>query len=63
MVDQWGGLGLVTEQPGPIDGAFPAVMLVETDVGFVREPDRTWSATWQEIDPMVWDSGPVTTSS
>jgi hypothetical protein len=63
MVEHWGDLGLVTEQPGPIDGAFPAVMLVETNVGFGSEPTRTWSATWQEIDPMVWDGGPVTTPS
>jgi hypothetical protein len=63
MVDHWGDLGLVTEQPGPTDGAFPAAMLVETDVGFGSEPTTTWSAAWQEINPMVWDSGPVTTSS
>jgi hypothetical protein len=61
MVEQWGRLGLVTEQPGPDDGAFPAVMLVETNVGFSSEPARTWSAAWQEINPMVWDGGPVTT--
>ena len=63
MVDHWGDLGVVTEQPGPTDGAFPAVMLVETNVGFGSEPNRSWSATWQEIDPMVWDGGPVTTPS
>ncbi len=63
MVDHWADLGLVTEQPGPTDGAFPAVMLVETNVGFGSEPMRSWSATWQEIDPMVWDGGPVTTLS
>ena len=63
MVEHWGDLGLVTEQPGPTDGAFPAVMLVETNVGFGSEPTRTWSAAWQEIDPMVWDGGPVTTPS
>ena len=38
-------------------------MLVETNVGFGSEPTTTWSAAWQEIDPMVWDSGPVTTPS
>ena len=38
MVDHWGELGIVTEQPGPTDGAFPAVMLVETNVGFGSEP-------------------------
>jgi hypothetical protein len=63
MVDHWADLGLVTEQPGPTDGAFPAVLLVETNVGFGSEPTRTWSAAWQEIDPMVWDGGPVTTPS
>ena len=63
MVEHWGDLGLVTEQPGPTDRAFPAVMLVETNVGFGSEPTRTWSPTWQEIDPMVWDGGPVTTPS
>ena len=63
MVDHWGDLGLVTEQPGPTDGAFPAVMLVETNVGFDSEPTMTWSAAWQEIDPMVWDGGPVATPS
>ena len=63
MVADWSRLGLVTEQPGPADGAFPAVMLVETNVGFDSEPDRTWSAAWDEIDPMVWDGGPVTTPS
>ena len=63
MVTDWSRLGLVTEQPGPADGAFPAVMLVETNVGFDSEPDRTWSAAWDEIDPMVWDGGPVTTPS
>ena len=63
MVEHWGELGLVTEQPGPTDGAFPAVMLVETNVGFDSEPTRTWNAKWQQIDPMVWDGGPVTTPS
>ena len=59
MVEDWSDLGLVTEQPGPTDGAFPAVMLVETNVGFGSEPTRTWNAAWQEIDPMVWDGGPT----
>ena len=56
-------MGLVTEQPGPADGAFPAIMLVETNVGFDSEPTRTWSAAFDEIDPMVWNQGPVTTPS
>jgi hypothetical protein len=62
MVEQWAQLGLVTEQPGPTDGAFPSVMLVETNVGFGSEPAKTWNAAWQQIDPMVWDGGPVTSS-
>jgi hypothetical protein len=63
MVEHWGQLGLVTEQPGPTDGAFPAVMLVETNVGFDTEPTVTWNATWDAIAPMVWNDGPVTTPS
>jgi L-Lysine epsilon oxidase N-terminal/L-lysine epsilon oxidase C-terminal domain len=63
MVRHWGELGLVTEQPGPTDGVFPAVMLVETNVGFGSEPTVTWNAAWQAIDPMLWDGGPVTTPS
>jgi len=63
MVVHWAELGLVTEQPGPADGTFPAVMLVETNVGFGLEPNMTWSAAFHEIDPMTWDSGPVATSS
>ena len=61
MVDQWSALGIVTEQPGPTDGAFPVVMLVETQVGFGSEPTTTWNAAFEQIDPMVWDSGPVAT--
>ena len=63
MVSQWGALGVVTELPGPTDTAFPRVMLVETDVGFPAEPAVIWSSSWEEIDPMVWDDGPTTTSS
>jgi hypothetical protein len=59
MVDHWADLGLVTEQSGPTDGAFPAVILVETNVGFGSEPATTWSAARREIDPMVWNGGPV----
>jgi hypothetical protein len=63
MVEQWGRLGLVTELPGPSDGAFPAVMKVETHVGFTTEPTVSWNAAGQASDPLVWDGAPVTTSS
>ena len=63
MVQSWGQLGIITEQPGPSDGAFPAVMKVETNVGFTSEPTVSWNAAGQESDPLVWDGEPVTTSS
>jgi hypothetical protein len=63
MVASWGQLGIVTEQPGPSDGAFPAVMKVETNVGFTSEPTVNWNAAGQESNPLVWDGEPVTTSS
>ncbi len=63
MVERWGDLGLVTEQPGPTDGAFPAVMKVETHVGFTSEPTVSWNAAGRESDPQVWDGAPVTTPS
>ena len=44
MVDEWSKLGVVRERPGPADGAFPAVLKVESDVGFAREPDTVWPA-------------------
>ncbi len=59
MAARWAEMGLVTAQPGPADGAFPAVMLVETHVGFDEEPATTWSAAFREIDPLVWDGGPT----
>ena len=59
----WGELGIVTEQPGPTDGAFPAVMKVETNVGFTGEPTVSWNAAGQESNPQVWDGEPVTTPS
>ena len=55
--------GIVTEQPGPTDGAFPAVMKVETNVGFTSEPTVSWNAAGQESNPLVWDGEPVTTPS
>ena len=63
MVEQWGELGIVTEQPGPTDGAFPPVMKVETNVGFVGEPTVSWNSVGQASDPEVWDGAPVTTPS
>lgn len=63
MVDRWADLGIVTEQPGPTDGAFPAVMKVETHVGFAAEPTVSWNAAGRESDPQVWDGAPVTTPS
>lgn len=38
MAKDWFKLGMITEQPGPQDGAFPAIMKVETGVGFDGEP-------------------------
>ncbi|MET0460829.1 MAG: LodA/GoxA family CTQ-dependent oxidase [Ilumatobacteraceae bacterium] len=63
MAAGWSSLGMVTQQPGPADAAFPAVILTETDVGFPTEPAVIWSASWDAMDPMVWDSGQVTTPS
>lgn len=60
MVQRWGDLGIVTEQPGPTDGAFPRVMKVETHVGFTTEPEVSWNAAHQESNPLVWDGEPVT---
>lgn len=34
MLDTWDRLGVITEQPGPVDADFPAVFKVETDSGF-----------------------------
>ncbi len=34
MVDDWYRLGVVTEQPGPGDPAFPPIFKVETDNEF-----------------------------
>ncbi|MGI9053778.1 MAG: LodA/GoxA family CTQ-dependent oxidase [Ilumatobacteraceae bacterium] len=60
MVERWADLGIVTEQPGPTDGTFPAVMKVETHVGFATEPTVSWNAAHQESNPQVWDGEPVT---
>ena len=51
MIEQWGELGIVTEQPGPTDGAFPAVMKVETHVGFTSEPTVSWNAVRSGVEP------------
>ena len=63
MIEHWGELGIITELPGPSDGSFPAVMKVETHVGFTTEPTVSWNASGQESNPQVWDGAPVTTSS
>jgi hypothetical protein len=61
MMDGWGKLGIVTDQPGPSDGAFPRVMKVETHVGFPTEPTVSWNAAHEESNPLVWEDGaPVT---
>lgn len=60
MVARWSDLGIVTEQPGPDDGAFPRVMKVETHVGFADEPEVSWNAAHEESNPQVWDGSPVT---
>jgi hypothetical protein len=44
MVEEWSKLGVVRERPGPADGLFPAVLKVESDVGFAAEPDTVWPA-------------------
>jgi hypothetical protein len=41
----WPTLGVVTEKPGPADGAFPRKLKVETDVGY-KEPTPTSSTTY-----------------
>ena len=61
MIQRWGELGIITEMPGPADGAFPAVMKVETHVGFTTEPTVSWNASGQASNPQVWDGAPVTT--
>ncbi|MFO1144517.1 MAG: LodA/GoxA family CTQ-dependent oxidase [Amaricoccus sp.] len=44
MARDWFRLGMVEDRPGPADGAFPAVVKVETGVGFDREPDELYPA-------------------
>jgi hypothetical protein len=39
MVTDFGKLGLIETRPGPADGAFPKVMLVESEVTFEGEVD------------------------
>lgn len=45
FVQTWPTLGVVTEKPGPADGAFPRKLKVETDVGY-EEPAPTSSTTY-----------------
>ncbi|MCP4383672.1 MAG: hypothetical protein GY798_20025 [Hyphomicrobiales bacterium] len=44
MAQDWFKLGFVTDQPGPTDGVFPAMMKVESHVGFDREPEVLYPA-------------------
>jgi hypothetical protein len=44
MAQDWFRLGMVIDRPGPTDGHFPAVMKVESGVGFAREPDILYPA-------------------
>lgn len=44
MMANWTKLGVVTEQPGPGDGAFPDTMKVETALGFDYEPEVVFAA-------------------
>ncbi|HEY2565490.1 MAG TPA: LodA/GoxA family CTQ-dependent oxidase [Acidimicrobiales bacterium] len=45
FVQTWPTLGLVTDKPGPADGAFPRRLKVETDVGY-EEPPPSSSTTY-----------------
>jgi hypothetical protein len=45
FVHMWPTLGVVTQEPGPTDGAFPNRLKVETDVGY-EEPPPNPSATY-----------------
>ena len=42
MAQDWFKLGMVEDRPGPADGAFPALMKVESGVGFDREPEALY---------------------
>ena len=37
MVEHFGRFGVVETRPGPSDGAFPARLLVESEVGFTED--------------------------
>ncbi|MFM9098608.1 MAG: LodA/GoxA family CTQ-dependent oxidase [Phycisphaerales bacterium] len=54
MVDEWSKLGVVRERPGPRDGAFPAVLKVESDVGFAKEPETIWPAWVTQPQLPAW---------
>lgn len=51
MAQDWFKMGMITEQPGPVDDAFPKIMKVETGVGFAGEPAVTYppGATFRQI--------------
>ena len=42
MAQEWFKLGMVEDRPGPADGVFPALMKVESNVGFEREPEALY---------------------
>ena len=44
MALDWFKLGMVEDRPGPSDGIFPALMKVESNVGFEREPEALYPA-------------------
>lgn len=59
MMAGWFKLGLVTEQPGPSDGAFPRVMKVESLLGFTTEPTVSYGPKFQPESPEAWNGQPV----
>lgn len=59
MMAGWGSLGLVTEQPGPADGRFPAVMKVESLVGFATEPEVSYGPRFVAESPEAFNGQPV----
>ena len=49
MLAGWWKLGLVEERPGPDGDDFPAVMKVESDVGFTEEPAVAYGPTYDPL--------------
>jgi hypothetical protein len=44
MVEEWFRQGIVTARPGPGDAQFPAVIQVESQIGYEREPSITYES-------------------